>query len=356
MRIFLITFLAIILSTNSFAVVNEVKKMIYKSEKYNLGLKKKDTTVNGLKLKPLMNQEAFENALKKNYGWLDYGFNIVYAKDGEPVRWGDTSQRFELHIDDCGFIYKNGTYRDCIRTPPKHRFEVGQGMNNDVSLGFKSGEEFWYSFSYYLPKDFKMTRNSFTIFQFHSDQGPYSPIFNIRVTSRLGLTVDISTSQGAFNDETNACGGSVKFKVNICEEIILKYILVNNDPKKIKELFAGKWVDFIIHAVWDNSPSDHDGNKGLFEVFMNGEKKVHYEGQSAWDIGRAVIQYGIYEKKVAYLGYSLNDLKTIPTIAYYDEVWAKKKCSQLKLKRLGYSCELLYAQSNETTEPSISER
>ena len=41
MRIFLITFLAIILSTNSFAVVNEVKKMIYKSEKYNLGLKKK---------------------------------------------------------------------------------------------------------------------------------------------------------------------------------------------------------------------------------------------------------------------------------------------------------------------------
>ena len=70
-------------------------------------------------------------------------------------------------------------------------------------------------YPHYLPKDFKMTRNSFTIFQFHSDQGPYSPIFNIRVTSKLGLTVDISTSQGAFNDETNACGGSVKFKVNV---------------------------------------------------------------------------------------------------------------------------------------------
>ena len=110
MKIFFTSIFVFILTTASFASVKEVKKMVYKSEKYNLGLKKKDTTVNGLKLKPLMRKEAFENALKKNYRWLDYGFNIVYAKDGEPVRWGDTSQRFELHIDDCGFIYKNGTY------------------------------------------------------------------------------------------------------------------------------------------------------------------------------------------------------------------------------------------------------
>ena len=78
-----------------------------------------------------------------------------------------------------------------------------------------------------LPKNFKMTRNSFTIFQFHSDQGPYSPIFNIRVTSRLGLTVDISTSQGAFNDETNACGGSVKFKVNVSVPSSIKTLVTD---------------------------------------------------------------------------------------------------------------------------------
>ena len=67
-------------------------------------------------------------------------------------------------------------------------------------------------------------------------------------------------------------------------------------------------------------------------------------------------KYGIYEKKVAYYGYYLNDLKTIPSIDYYDEVWSKKKCSQLKLKRLGYSCKLLNEQSNEITKPSIRER
>ena len=86
MKLFFITIFVFILSTPSFTSVKEVKKMVYKSEKYNLGLKKKDTTVNGLKLKPLMNKEAFENAVKKNYGWLDYGFNIVHAQDGEPLQ------------------------------------------------------------------------------------------------------------------------------------------------------------------------------------------------------------------------------------------------------------------------------
>ena len=100
--------LGLLICNNSFADANEIKKMMKKSESYNLGIKKGDTTINGLKLKPLMNKEAYKNAVKNNYGWLDYGFNIVYAKDGEPVRWGDTAQRFELHIDDCGFIYKNG--------------------------------------------------------------------------------------------------------------------------------------------------------------------------------------------------------------------------------------------------------
>ena len=51
MKLFFITIFVFILSTPSFTSVKD-KKMVYKSEKYNLGLKKKDTTVNGLKLKP----------------------------------------------------------------------------------------------------------------------------------------------------------------------------------------------------------------------------------------------------------------------------------------------------------------
>ena len=360
-KLLAIVVLSLLICNNSFADANEIKKMMKKSESYNLGIKKGDTTINGLKLKPLMNKEAYKNAVKNNYGWLDYGFNIVYAKDGEPVRWGDTAQRFELHIDDCGFIYKNGKYRDCIRTPPKHRFEVGQGMNEKTSLGYSHKQEYWYTFSYYLPKNFEITRDGLTVFQFHSDQGPYPPIFNIRITNLLGMSVDIGTSEGAYNDDTNACDGSVKFEVNVCDEVILKWTIVKPKPNEIKKL-AGKWTDFVIHAKWDNRPSDHKKNEGLFEVFMNGKKRVHYEGQTAWNIGKAVLQYGVYEKRITprwgtiYRSFTYEDLKSIPTIAYYDEVWAKKKCEQLDLERLGYSCKLLNEQSDEITPPHRADR
>ena len=95
---------------------------------------------------------------------------------------------------------------------------------------------------------------------------------------------------------------------------------------------------------------------------MNGKKRVHYEGQTAWNIGKAVLQYGVYEKRITprwgtiYRSFTYEDLKSIPTIAYYDEVWAKKKCEQLDLERLGYSCKLLNEQSDEITPPSRADR
>ena len=84
-------------------LVNTIMK---KNENFNLGIKKDDTTINGLKLRINMEKESYLNAVKNNYGWIDYGYQIVYADDGAPVRWGDTAQRFELHIDDCGFYIR----------------------------------------------------------------------------------------------------------------------------------------------------------------------------------------------------------------------------------------------------------
>ena len=36
---------------------------------------------------------------------------------------------------------------------------------------------------------------------------------------------------------------------------------------------------------------------------------------------------------------------------FYDEIWAKKNCEDLKLERLGYSCENLESQSDNVTRP-----
>ena len=85
------------------------------------------------------------------------------------------------------------------------------------------------------------------------------------------------------------------------------------------------------------------------------KKKLHYEGQSMWDVGLTVMQFGIYQSKEAktFKGKTgtLQQMKDTPTIMFYDEIWAKKKCEELKLERLGYSCENLEGQSDDLTRP-----
>ena len=39
--------------------------MVLKSESYNLGLNKKDSTIQGIKLKPITKIEAFKHSVKK---------------------------------------------------------------------------------------------------------------------------------------------------------------------------------------------------------------------------------------------------------------------------------------------------
>ena len=343
--------LLILFTNNVFANQEEIKKMVYKSESYNLGLNKKDTTIQGIKLKPITKIEAFKHSVKKNYGWTKYGIKVVKSSDGLPVRFGDTSIRFELHYDDCGFLYYDGKERDCIRSTPHHRVELGQGQNRDTSLGYKHKQDYWYTASFYFPKEHKFYRKQ-SVFQFHSSEGPYHPPFHLEIFPREGLMAKISTSEGVYEDRENACGGSVKQKINYCEKAALDYLIMSPDEL---EDSLGKWTDLVIHANWDKRASDDKKNKGMIEVFLNGKKKLHYEGQSMWDVGLTVMQFGIYQSKEAktFKGKTgtLQEMKDTPTIMFYDEIWAKKKCKDLKLERLGYSCENLESQSDDITRP-----
>ena len=62
-----LTFLILFFFTNTvLANQDEIKKMVYKSESYNLGLNKKDTTIQGIKLKPITKIEAFKYSVKNN--------------------------------------------------------------------------------------------------------------------------------------------------------------------------------------------------------------------------------------------------------------------------------------------------
>ncbi len=336
--------------SNSYANQEEIKKMIKKNENYNLGLNKKDTTVQGVKLKPLTKIDAFNYSVKKNYGWTKYGVRIIDSSKG-PVRYGDTALRFELHYEDCGFLYKNGKERDCTRSTAHHRFEIGTSRNKKSPKGYKHNQDYWYTVSFFLPKEYKFYRKQ-SVYQFHSSEGPYNPPFQLEILPRKGLMVKILTSEGVYEETVGDCGGSIKEDIIYCEKAEIDYLIMTLDELKNS---LGKWSDLIIHAVWDKRPSEDEKNKGLFEVFINGEKKVHYTGQTMWDVGLSVMRIGIYQSKEARVA-TEQQMKDTPTIMFYDEIWAKKKCKDLKLDRLGYSCKDLENQSDENTAPYMVNR
>ncbi len=308
--------------------------MIKKNENYNLGLSKKDTTVQGVKLKPLTKIDAFNYSVKKNYGWTKYGVKVVNSSEGLPIRYGDTSLRFELHHEDCGFLYKSGKERDCTRSTAHHRFEIGTSKNKKSPAGYKHNQDLWYTVSFFLPQEHKFYRKQ-SVYQFHSSEGPYNPPFQLEIIPKKGLMVKILTSEGVYEETVGDCGGSIKEDIIYCEKAEIDYLVMTPDEL---ENSLGKWSDLIIHAVWDKRPSEDEKNKGLFEVFINGEKKVHYTGQTMWDVGLSVMRIGIYQSKEARVA-TEQQMKDTPTIMFYDEIWAKKKCKDLKLDRLGYSCK-----------------
>ena len=347
-KILAVIVLSFLYLSNAFANQDEIKKMITKSENYNLGLNKKDTTVQGVKLKPLVKISAFNYSVKKNYGWTKYGMEVVNSSEDIPVRYGDTALRFELHHEDCGFLYKNGKERDCTRSTPHHRFEIGTSRNKKTPKGYKHNQDLWYTVSFFLPQEHKFYRKQ-SVYQFHSSEGPYNPPFQLEILPKKGLMVKILTSEGVYEETVGDCGGSIKEDIIYCEKAEIDYLLMTPDEL---ENTLGKWIDLVIHAVWDKRSTEHEKNKGMFEVFVNGEKKVHYKGQTMWNVGLSVMRIGIYQSKQARgKSATLKQMKDTPTIMFYDEIWVKKKCKDLKLDRLGYSCKNLENQSDEVTKP-----
>ena len=66
------------------------KKYLVPKQLKEHGLNKKDTTIQGIKLKPITKIEAFKHSVKKNYGWTRYGIKVVKPSDGFPIRYGET--------------------------------------------------------------------------------------------------------------------------------------------------------------------------------------------------------------------------------------------------------------------------
>jgi len=323
------------------------------SLKKNVGIKSKDTTIKGWKFE---SSNKLKELIKE--GKIQYVYRVSYAKNGEPVRYGKTSQRFELR-SDC--TDKDGS--DCAKaTESVIRSEVFL----DYDLQMKNKSEYWVAWSVYIPEDYVLYHNKTGMGQFHSNQGPMPSLWEFKLwndSKSSGYQLVNSVTGGTVKN-FNACGGSSVVlekmagndKFHWCETKYYKYNLMS-----LKEFYSyrGKWLDFIVNVKWDQRTIE-EGGKGFFKLWINGEQKVNYSGQTmhkARQYGnkyKVTFQYGLYNERTPGSGYTDKDISN-PIVVYYDEMWRVKSCKKLKLERFGYSCDAL-GQGGKTEPDSIEEK
>lgn len=215
----------------------------------------------------------FEKSLKP--GFKPWGYAVVSAADGHPVRAGKQSLRFEVRSGDCS--WNSIGHSDCETDRERHELvQVG-----DLQ---KEGDDYWYAWSIYLPQDYPVVHPvRVALGQFH--QHP-EVIWMFR------------------NDD----GG---YAINRQEELNGAYayekVLQDADMR-------GLWNDVTLHVRWSS------GGAGRFETWINGVKVYDYAGPTLGKGNTAYFKFGIYRTFVSSYMRAHGKAEVPRQVVYFDEV------------------------------------
>lgn len=153
------------------------------------------------------------------------------------------------------------------------------------------GSERWHGISYYFPKDYHQGSNSSTfndriIFQF-ADQG--SPMFSLHLDP---ASEELRLRRKLPERDSN---GKPQFEV------------LGRWPFE-----TGRWYDVVFHAKWTTN------NSGLFELYIDGERRVNYQGRTLAERDVTYSKWGIYGQ---------------PTRLFFDEMWTANGSGTLETVR-----------------------
>ena len=236
-------------------------------------------------------QKSKRNNFKK------YGVCIVEKSKGHPVRLGHQSLRFEVKPGDCG--YDNGG-DDCKRDSERH--ELSGNRHGDG--------EYWYTWSIYLPKDFKnIYPTKLAMGQFHQSKGHVVWMFQ-------------NADGGYFVDN------QVYGRTSRTDRIINQ------------EEMVSRWNDILINANWT------DKNIGFFRVWVNGKLSYKYYGPTKTKGKKVYQKFGVYRSFMSRYKMAKNVDLVPGQVVYFDEVRTGKSCSKLKLEQLDYDCKDLLSNLN----------
>ncbi len=290
----------------------------------NLKIKKDDTTVNVKGGFKIIREQFYKNFKKENN--LDYNFLEVTK---ENPRYGDTALKLTLGT---GCI---GSKADCKRAnaESKKRVEI-----SGRKIGKKKDDNVWMSMSLLIPKDFKWG-GRLTIQQWHNDIEVYEPMLETDLKNFVGLTMKNGSKKGYFvldkpNKNCSAGSGDGSTGANFCIKAYQEFKLLDWD-----ELLSlkGKWIDIIHNINFNSNPE-----KGYFKIWINGDLKVDQKGQTIWKTHGDVEKY--FGKNRWDFKFGIYTTSKMAFKLYFDEIWIKKSCKGLKLKRLGYNCKSLLNQ------------
>jgi hypothetical protein len=158
-------------------------------------------------------------------------------------------QRFEVRPGDC-------TSHDCYRD--RERSELGE---EDASS--RVGDEYWYEFSFYLPKDFPNIYPAKTALgQFHQ-KGVTSP----PVLFQYGIPQGSDTSSYYLD---------------------LNQTKLGHFPLISERSLRGRWHDIRVHARWSTAAD------GLIRVYVNGRLTADVAGPNTTHVSPIYFKYGVY--------------------------------------------------------------
>lgn len=222
-----------------------------------------------------------------------YGYQVV--RSPEPTRAGNVAQRFELRHGDCHF---DTTWNDCNTDRSRTEVLVEQNMT--------TGEEYWFSFSLFLPSTFETSNTvKSTIGQIKPRGGPSGEYAGFASLPSLFQLY-------ALGNEYNLCWQELidpAAGTTMCTDIKMA---------KIDEM-KGKWTDVALHFSTSQS-------SGFVHVYVNGQLKgsinkplVNYPARNFF------AKYGIYNTLI-----SRNGVPMPTQVVYFDEVKIEKKEQQVR--------------------------
>jgi len=259
----------------------------------------------------------------------DYAFKVVNKSDGHPVRLGKQSIRFELRRGDCGTqasAHKVG-FNDCTIWDEKTGWYSERHELASEKKIMTKGRITWHAYSIFIPEDTATVGQSYThmsLAQFHGG-GLSKPSFIFNVESgdyTLNRRTYCHTKEYLKKKKKEGLKCTVEMEENHVHDLILE--------KDLK----GKWHDIVINVKWSTKKN------GYYKEWINGKLVYHYLGS----VGKPSPGFNRFKMGI-YRGVTNKTPKDNTAIVYYDEVrYAAKKCENLELEDLGYSCEELESQ------------